>query len=311
MAKDLKAAIDSCYDHVKQAYNRLEELGCTMPSSKNIENLRATIRTYNPGPTTGAIILTHIAGSGIATLRNCWNVPIRIYARGKYDTIQAYSSSSTNHYRSFTFSESTIGEKLFVLADKNELTGFVNSPIVNREPSKSTVEFSLNVPSLDPFLNEDGSAPNSFFSGFCKDYVGVGASSSPGAITHIEDGCFDTSNITKVGKNYFYAFNAGGSLTSLPAGSFRISPNLTTVGVGFFGFFNTFGALTSLPIGSFDTSRIKTTEGNFFTNFNWNKGALTRGNGGVKIYAVTEITSFDVDDQNRIAQGQYGYINAT
>jgi len=49
-----------------------------------------------------------------------------------------------------------------------------------------------------------------------------------------------------VGNYYFYNFNRGGALTSLPEGSFDTSA-ITTVGLAFFGLFNANGSLTSLP----------------------------------------------------------------
>lgn len=45
MEDQIKATIASANDHVLQAYNKLEELGATMPEHKNIENLRATVYT--------------------------------------------------------------------------------------------------------------------------------------------------------------------------------------------------------------------------------------------------------------------------
>lgn len=45
MEDQIKATIASANNHVLQAYNKLEELGATMPEHKNIENLRATLYT--------------------------------------------------------------------------------------------------------------------------------------------------------------------------------------------------------------------------------------------------------------------------
>lgn len=45
MEDQIKATIASANNHVLQAYNKLEELGATMPEHKNIENLRDTVYT--------------------------------------------------------------------------------------------------------------------------------------------------------------------------------------------------------------------------------------------------------------------------
>lgn len=45
MEDQIKATIASANNHVLQAYNKLEEMGATMPEHKNIENLRATLYT--------------------------------------------------------------------------------------------------------------------------------------------------------------------------------------------------------------------------------------------------------------------------
>lgn len=47
MEQQIKGTIDSCYTHVRNAYNKLQQLGATMPEHKNIENLRATILTLD------------------------------------------------------------------------------------------------------------------------------------------------------------------------------------------------------------------------------------------------------------------------
>lgn len=45
MEEQIKATITSAEGHVRDAYNKLEEMGATMPAQKNIQNLRHTIST--------------------------------------------------------------------------------------------------------------------------------------------------------------------------------------------------------------------------------------------------------------------------
>lgn len=47
MDEQIKGTIESCYQHVRDAYDKLESLGATMPTEKNIENLRPTIYTLD------------------------------------------------------------------------------------------------------------------------------------------------------------------------------------------------------------------------------------------------------------------------
>lgn len=45
MEDQIKATIASAENHVRTAYGKLEEMGATMPTQKNIQNLRATVYT--------------------------------------------------------------------------------------------------------------------------------------------------------------------------------------------------------------------------------------------------------------------------
>lgn len=49
MEEQIKSTITSSYEHVKEAYDVLEELGADMPENKNIENLAATIDSLDAG----------------------------------------------------------------------------------------------------------------------------------------------------------------------------------------------------------------------------------------------------------------------
>ncbi len=75
-----------------------------------------------------------------------------------------------------------------------------------------------------------------------------------GSITSLPKGSFNTSNITSVGKSFFIGFNYYGGLKELPQGSFNTS-NIATIGDGFFYGFNYSGGLTSLPQGSFGINK--------------------------------------------------------
>lgn len=50
MEEQITATISSCYAHVSDAYDKLEEMGATMPEHKNIENLEPTLRSLFPTP---------------------------------------------------------------------------------------------------------------------------------------------------------------------------------------------------------------------------------------------------------------------
>jgi hypothetical protein len=122
------------------------------------------------------------------------------------------------------------------------------------------------MPSMDAFTKAGSAGTEAgeyFFYGF----------NNGGSLTSLPEGSFDIRNITTADSNFFKGFNYGGALTSLPAGSFDIR-NITTVDSYFFYDFNYGGALTELPAGSFNTSRIHEVVSNFFTNFN-RSGALT------------------------------------
>jgi putative cell wall-binding protein len=121
------------------------------------------------------------------------------------------------------------------------------------------------MPALSAFTTDAGgtSAGNQFFA-----YFNAG-----GSLTSLPKGSFDTSKITTVGDDFFGYFNSNGSLTSLPTGSFNIS-NITTFGDNFFYGFNADGSLTTLPDGSFDISKITTARHLFFYQFNAG-GSLT------------------------------------
>jgi len=75
-----------------------------------------------------------------------------------------------------------------------------------------------------------------------------------------------TSAGTIAGDNFFLMFNMGGTLTSLPAGSFDTS-KIATAGNSFFQGFNSTSSLTSFPAGSFDLSRIAKAGDNFLNCF--------------------------------------------
>jgi len=117
-----------------------------------------------------------------------------------------------------------------------------------------------------------------FFSGF----------NSPGSLTSLPAGSFDTSKITTVGDNFFSGFNCEGALTSLPAGSFNTS-KITTIGEFFFESFNEDGSLTSLPAGSFNTSKITTLPFCSFNSFNFLGSLTSLPAGSFNLSSVTTV----------------------
>ncbi|MDR0875837.1 MAG: InlB B-repeat-containing protein [Clostridiales Family XIII bacterium] len=121
----------------------------------------------------------------------------------------------------------------------------------------------------------------------------------------------DTAGTT-AGNYFFYRFNSGGALTSLPEGSFDTS-DITHAEDNFFCGFNADGDLTSLPEGSFNTSNITVADNGFFDRFNdW--GALTQGNKGVVItnnsnQTITDFSSGTDLPETISTGGGIAYIN--
>jgi hypothetical protein len=119
-----------------------------------------------------------------------------------------------------------------------------------------------------------------------------------GSLTSLPEGSFDISKITTAGNKFFGSFNSWGALTSLPEGSFNTS-SISTAGDDFFSWFNSHGsALTSLPAGSFNTSSINEAGNNFFGDFNYG-GALTK----------LPKDSFDISNITTVGRFFFGAFN--
>jgi putative cell wall-binding protein len=159
----------------------------------------------------------------------------------------------------------------------------------------------IDMPSMSAFTSTSAgtTAADSFFCYFNGGVgsVGVNVDVTGGSLTSLPAGSFYTSGITTAGDNFFRGFNAGGSLTSLPEGSFDTS-NITTVGGSFFADFNSTGSFTSLPVGSFDISGITTAGNYFFRAFN-DTGLL----------ASLPAGSFDTSNITTAGSGFFSYFN--
>ena len=136
-----------------------------------------------------------------------------------------------------------------------------------------------SIPKMSAFTSDSAGtiAGHRFFSRF----------NQGGSLTSLPAGSFDTSSITTVEFGFFSEFNERGSLTSLPTRSFNIS-KITTAGDSFFFRFNHQGSLTALPAGSFNTSNITTAGNNFFSWFN-HHGSLTSLSAGS--FSISKITT--------------------
>lgn len=123
----------------------------------------------------------------------------------------------------------------------------------------------VSMPAMNSFTIDTAgtTAGDFFFAGF----------NNGGSLTSLPAGSFDTGSITTAGSHFFMSFNVNGKLTSLPVGSFDTS-NITTVDNYFFSHFNNRGSITSLPANSFDISNISVAHNYFFMSFNYG-GELT------------------------------------
>ncbi|MDR1088548.1 MAG: cell wall-binding repeat-containing protein [Coriobacteriales bacterium] len=160
-------------------------------------------------------------------------------------------------------------------------------------PAAYVRDLTISVSQGERITIRESVADATFRSWYVRDGYGFGLSSDlalvsgvPCAITampHMSAFTEDKAG-TIAGVGFFSSFNAGGSLVSLPQGSFDTSA-ITTVGDCFFAHFNGYGygsysvagrggSLSSLPEHSFDISKISSAKDFFFASFN-KVGALS------------------------------------
>ncbi|MDR1358937.1 MAG: LPXTG cell wall anchor domain-containing protein [Coriobacteriales bacterium] len=258
-----------------------------------------TVRLFETKAAGAAEIALQTQEAGRLIVTNKWNSAI-VVTRGQTGITVAANASTTlavSQNETITVSES-IDDTTF----RSWNSSYDASPPVYLCPFVSGVPCAItDMPPMSAFTTDSGGtiAGDRFFSHFNGDSTSKLNSGPGGSLTSLPAGSFNTTGIKFVGNGFFDGFNANGLLASLPAGSFDIS-GITTAGSDFFGSFNYRGALTSLPTGSFDTSKITTAMGfGFFGYFNCS-GALTSlpqdsfDNSGIETVGASFFDSFNL-----------------
>lgn len=318
--KSIKANLKKCYD-------TLGRLKAELPEEQNIENLAAAIRTIPAAP--APVNLTQTAGSGDITIYNKWKVPIII---NDEDTVEVGQT------KTYTLEE---GQKAVfrITSESGMLNEWATSgntyqrPIVSR--SSSSIKMSLDIPSIKPFLDEEGNLPNYSFYYFCYGSGGI-TEITPGSISlkdikkcgnycfnyfhsgsfgtssepmKVGEGALDFSGLVEVGNYFCRNFNAGTSTRDIIwEGKSLNFDNLTTVGNYFCAKFNDSGRLSSLPEGSFNTENIQTAGDYFFEAFN-NTSESPSNKPGTALIKLPE-RSFRFDNLETVGNFAFEDFNA-